>query len=161
MIIPGIAWRKGLLSAVHLYCNYGHSQGRLWQFCNVATGRIVIRRHLVGYTRLERRRDRRRPIELAAAIDGRPATIVDVSLGGLRLAAVTVRAAAARSFQLGEQHRVTLDVPSYGPLELLAEVARIDSAGSMLGLRFVGLDLASYRVIERLAIGRPVTPQRR
>ena len=40
------------------------------------------------------------------------------------------------------------------------EVARIDGAANSLGLRFVGLDLANYRVIERLAIGRPVVPMR-
>ena len=120
----------------------------------------MIRRHLVGYTRIERRRDRRRPIELAARIGDQAATIVDISLGGLRLASATVRAAKARSFKLGEQHRILLDVPSYGQLELTAEVARINAAEKSVGLRFVGLDLASYRVIERLAIGRPVSRPR-
>jgi hypothetical protein len=120
----------------------------------------VIRRHLSGYTRIERRRDHRRPIELAARIGDEAATIVDISLGGLRLASATVRAARARSFKLGEQHRILLDVPSYGVLELTAEVARINAAEKSLGLRFVGLDLASYRVIERLAIGRPILPLR-
>ena len=120
----------------------------------------MIRRHLVGYTRIERRRDRRRPIALAARIGDQAATIVDISLGGLRAAGITVQAARSRSFKLGEQHRILVEVPSYGLLELMAEVARIDAAQEWVGLRFVGLDEASYRVIERLSIGRPVLPRR-
>lgn len=120
----------------------------------------MIRRHLVGYTRVERRRDRRRPIELAARIGDQTVTIIDISLGGVGMAGATALADRSRSFRHGEQHRILLEVPSYGLLELMVEVARIDGATNALGLRFVGLDLANYRVIERLAIGRPVVPMR-
>jgi len=118
----------------------------------------MIRRHLIGYARIERRRDRRRTTELSARIGDQAATIVDISLGGLRMASLVVRPSHAQSYKLGQQHRILLDVPSYGVLELTAVVARVDAAQKFVGLRFVDLDLASYRVIERLAIGRPVTP---
>mgnify|MGYP001125191890 CR=1 FL=1 len=120
----------------------------------------MVRRRLVGYIRVERRRDRRRPIALAARIGDQAVTIIDISLGGMGVAAVTVRSGELRTYHIGHQHRVVLEVPSYGLLELLAEVARVDAARQFLGLRFRGLDPVSYRVIERLAIGRPVLPAR-
>ncbi|MGF1625559.1 MAG: PilZ domain-containing protein [Alphaproteobacteria bacterium] len=119
----------------------------------------MIRRHLAGYTHIERRRDRRHATQLSARIGDQPATIVDVSLGGLRMASVVARPSRAQSYRLGEEHRILLDIPSFGQLELRAIVARVDAAQQFIGLRFVELDLASYRVIERLAIGRPVRPQ--
>ena len=120
----------------------------------------MIRKRIVGYTRIERRRDRRRPTDLSARIGDHTATIVDISLGGLRATDCIVHSPTPTTYRMGEQHRVYLDVPSYGLLELTAEVARIDTAKASIGLRFVGLDAASYRVIERLAIGRSVASLR-
>lgn len=125
-------------------------------FSDRGTREAVIRKKLVGYARIERRRDRRRPTDLSARIGDHAATIVDISLGGVRAADCVVQSTTPSAYRLGDQYRVNVDVPSYGLLELLAEVARIDTAGGSIGLRFVGLDSATYRVIERLAIGRPV-----
>ncbi|MEZ5666719.1 MAG: PilZ domain-containing protein [Alphaproteobacteria bacterium] len=118
----------------------------------------MIRRHLVGYARIERRRDRRRPTRLTARIGDLPVEIIDISLGGLGVG-VIARAASPRAFRIGEEYRVVLDVPSYGVLTLSAEVARVNPARAYVGLRLVDLDGQTYRVIERLSIGRlPALP---
>lgn len=114
----------------------------------------MIRKRLVGYARIEKRRDRRRPTRLTARIGDQPAEIVDISLGGLGISNVVARPPAPRAYKLGQVCTITLDVPSYGTISLQAEVARIDTARHQIGLRFIDLDSDSYRVIERLSIGR-------
>ena len=121
-------------------------------------GRGVIRRQLVGYARIERRRDRRRATRLSARIGDQVVEIVDVSLGGLGVGLIAL-ALTPRAFKPGETYGVVLEVPSYGTIALRAEVARVNVANAYVGLRLVDLNADTYRVIERLAIGRPPIPR--
>lgn len=93
-------------------------------------------------------------------IGDQSAKILDISLGGLRVAEFVARTISPESYKLGDVYRIQLDIPSYGLLELTAHVARVDTAGQFVGFRFEALDSTTYRVIERLAIGRPVATLR-
>ena len=103
----------------------------------------------------ERRRDRRRPIMLEGRLEGHTIAIVDISFGGLAGAAELLGKSSWLP-EAGREMELELAPNSGKARTFTIEIIRVDPVDGQFGARFLGLDDAQYRVIERLMMGRSI-----
>lgn len=104
-------------------------------------------------TRKERRRDRRRGLQLEAVLSGHPVTLTDVSTAGFGVA-IDATEKMPYDFRVGQQLRLEIERPGGEPLSLQVEIVREAGANGVLGGVFLDLSDAEYNLIEALVTGR-------
>ena len=103
----------------------------------------------------ERRRDRRRPVMLEGRLEGHAVAIVDVSFGGLA-GAVEFLGKSTWLPEFGSEMVLELAPNTDKARTFAVEIIRVDTIDGQFGARFLGLDDAQYRFIERLMMGGKV-----
>ncbi len=114
----------------------------------------MIRRRLKGYTRIERRRDRRRALLLAAELEGAAVEVLDVSLGGMRIGCAGVPGSIMRRLNTDDIVQLVLRAGDEPALRFGVRLTRHYRLARAIGVRFDGLPPAHYRLVERLVTGR-------
>lgn len=110
---------------------------------------------LIGYKDDNRRRDVRVKMSgLRFIVGGKEFTVIDLSVGGFSLAKAIGRLKPGQKFTISHVH--TEDEGRF-PLNAAAEVARVDYAATALGCRFGRLTDGQFRIVEALAMRRPVS----
>ncbi|MEO3429055.1 PilZ domain-containing protein [Pelagibius sp. CAU 1746] len=103
--------------------------------------------------RKERRRDRRRGLNLEATLGGHEVVLTDLSAAGFG-AALDATDRTPFSFRLGAQSRLELKAPQGAPLSLSVEIVREMGDNGVVGGVFIGLTDAAYNAIEGILTGR-------
>jgi hypothetical protein len=112
-----------------------------------------MNRNNMTVIRKERRRDRRRALELEALLDGQAVSLVDLSASGFG-AALDATDSGARGFRIGSQHRLELQVGDNEPLDLSVEITRWSPAKGIVAGTFLEISDSAYNTIESLLTGR-------
>lgn len=112
-----------------------------------------MNRHNMTVTRKERRRDRRRALELEAHLDGQVVSLVNLSASGFG-AALDATDSGARGFRIGSQHRLELQLGEEEAMVLSVEITRWAPASGVVAGTFLELSDAAYNTIESLLTGR-------
>ena len=112
-----------------------------------------MRRKEVGTTRKERRRDRRRGLQLEARLGGTDILVTDLSAAGFG-AALDATDRTPYSFRAGQRLRLELRPKGHDPIELSVEIVRPVGENGVVGGIFVGITDATYDLIEGLLTGR-------
>jgi PilZ domain len=112
-----------------------------------------MRRKEIGTTRKERRRDRRRPLQLEARLGGQDILVTDLSAAGFG-AAVDATDPRPYGFRAGQRLRLELLPKGHDPIELSVEIMRPEGENGIVGGVFVGITDATYALIEGLLTGR-------
>jgi hypothetical protein len=110
-------------------------------------------RNSVTVKRKERRRDRRRQVQLEAVLGGQPVQLADISAGGFG-AALDATDRQPHDFRVGQRLRLELHPPQGEALVLAVEIVRPASENGVVGGIFLDLSDAAYNVIESLLTGR-------
>ena len=110
---------------------------------------------LIGYKDDNKRRDVRVKVDgIRFIIGGRDFLVGDLSVGGFSLLKSIGRLRPGQKFVVTHVHS---DEEGRFPLAAPAEVARVDYAGPSLGCRFGRLTDGQFRIVEALAMRRPVS----
>lgn len=104
-------------------------------------------------TRKDRRRDRRRGLQLEAVLGGHPVALTDLSTAGFGVA-IDATERMPYDFRAGQRLRLELERPGGEPLSLQVEIVREAGVNGVLGGVFLGLSDAEYNLIESLVTGR-------
>lgn len=107
----------------------------------------------VTIKRKERRRDRRRPLQLDARLDGQEVTLTDLSAAGFG-AALDATDRRPYGFRAGQRLRLELIPKGHEPIEFAVEIVRPLGENGIVGGVFVDLTDAAYNTIESLLTGR-------
>ncbi len=107
----------------------------------------------VTVKRKERRRDRRRPMQLDARLGGQEVTLTDLSAGGFG-AAIDATDLRPYGYRAGQRLRLEILPKGQPPIELSVEIVRPLGENGIVGGTFVDLSDAAYNVIEALLTGR-------
>ena len=92
---------------------------------------------------------------LEGRLEGHAVAIVDISFGGLA-GAVEVLGKSSWLPEIGSEMELEL-VPNSDETRTFAiEIIRVDPVDGQFGARFLGINDAQYRVIERLIMGRSI-----
>ena len=107
----------------------------------------------VTVMRKERRRDRRRLMQIEAWLGGRPVQLTDISTGGFGAA---LDATNPQQFDLRAGQRLSLELqtPRGEGLSLVVEIVRPAGENGVVGGVFLDLNDAAYNTIEGLLTGR-------
>ena len=112
-------------------------------------------RKIAGYKDDNKRRDVRPNVKGLKFIVGKAEyTVSDLSVGGFLLRKAVGKMRPGQKFFVS--HVVT-DQDGRVPLAAPAEVARVDYADTSLGCRFGKLTEGQFRIIEAIAMRRPIT----
>lgn len=103
--------------------------------------------------RKERRRDRRRGLNVEASLDGHEVLLTDLSAAGFG-AALDATARTPFSFRVGAQLRLELKPPQGAPLSLPVEIVREIGDNGVVGGVFLNLSDEAYNAIESILTGR-------
>ncbi len=103
----------------------------------------------------ERRRDRRRPTFVKAALNGEPITILDVSLGGFG-GTIELSGNDEALPEVGDLAKLELNPDAPDAVTLSIEVIRCDHDLKLFGAHIVEMSDDQFRRLERLTMGRPV-----
>ncbi|CAE7811528.1 unnamed protein product [Symbiodinium necroappetens] len=101
----------------------------------------------------ERRRDRRRRLQLSAEIDGHAVSLVDISIAGFG-AAVDATDRAAPKLPLGHRGRLDIWLSDGRRMRLEIEIGREVGPDGMFGGRFLDISDENFRLIEAILLGR-------
>ena len=112
-----------------------------------------MNRSNITVLRKERRRDRRRLMQLEATLDGERILLTDLSAGGFG-AALDATDLRPRDYRLGQRLRLDLRSPQGASLSLAVEISRELGENGVLGGTFVGLTDEAYNTIEFMVTGR-------
>lgn len=110
-------------------------------------------RNSVTVTRKERRRDRRRDLQIEALLGGQPVLLTDLSAAGFG-AAIDATDRRPRGFRVGQRLRLELHLPDGKPLSLPVELVRPSGENGVVGGVFVELSDSAYNAIESILTGR-------
>lgn len=101
----------------------------------------------------ERRRDRRRHLNLSGRIQGQDVFVVDISITGFGAVADATNAA---QLHLPEGHHTRLEISldDGRRLEMDVEIKRAVTKDGLFGGRFISLPDKYFRIIEGLMLGR-------
>ncbi len=100
-----------------------------------------------------RRRDRRRYLDLQAQIDGQDVSLTDISLTGFG-AAIDPTQATVPDLPLGHRGRLEIWLSDGQRLLMDVEIMRELTRDGLFGGRFVDLSDRHFRLIEGLLLGR-------
>jgi hypothetical protein len=112
-----------------------------------------MNRNNVTVTRKERRRDRRRSMEIEAALDGQPVRLADLSASGFGVA-IDATDKTFPHFRVGMRTYLELKADGVEALKLVVEIVREMGENGVVGGAFVKLSDKDYNVIESLLTGR-------
>ena len=112
-----------------------------------------MNRNNMTVIRKERRRDRRRALELEALLDGQAVSLVDLSASGFG-AALDATDCSARGFRIGGQHRLELQLGEKEAVVLSVEITRWSPSKAVVAGIFLEISDAAYNMIESLLTGR-------
>lgn len=110
-------------------------------------------RNPVTVMRKERRRDRRRELQIEALLGGQPVRLTDLSAAGFG-AAIDATDRRPRDFRAGQRLRLELHLPDGRPLSLPVELVRPAGENGVVGGVFVELSDSAYNAIESILTGR-------
>lgn len=112
-----------------------------------------MNRNATKVTRKERRRDRRRGLNIEASLGGQEVLLTDLSAAGFG-AALDATDRSPYSFRVGARLRLELKPPRGAPLSLPVEIVRELGENGVVGGVFVDLTDEAYNTIESLLTGR-------
>jgi len=112
-----------------------------------------MNRNNITVMRKERRRDRRRALELDAYLDGQPVALVDLSASGFG-AALDATDHGVRNFRVGSRLRLELRFGDGQEVVLSVEITRSSPRTGTVAGTFLELSDAAYNTIESLLTGR-------
>lgn len=112
-----------------------------------------MNRSNVTVMRKERRRDRRRQMQVEVLLGGLPVQLTDLSAAGFG-AAIDATDRRPYDFRVGQRLRLEIFVPGTKPLSLQVEIVRAVGGNGVLGGVFLQLSDADYNAIEGLLTGR-------
>ena len=92
---------------------------------------------------------------LEGRLEGHMVAIIDISFGGLA-GAVEFLGKSGWLPEAGSEMGLELAPNSDKARTFAVEIIRVDPVDGQFGARFLGLDDAQYRIIERLMMGRPI-----
>jgi hypothetical protein len=104
-------------------------------------------------TRKERRRDRRRTLQLEASLGGLEVVLTDLSAAGFG-AAIDATNRRPQDFRVGQRLRLDLRWSGGNSLSLAVEITREIGENGVVGGTFVGLSDETYDLVESLLTGR-------
>jgi hypothetical protein len=104
-------------------------------------------------TRKERRRDRRRPMELEVFLGGQRVQLSDLSAAGFG-AAIDATNRQPQDFRVGQRLRLELRPPAGRALSLAVEIVRPTGENGVVGGVFLGITDEAYNTVEALITGR-------
>jgi len=107
----------------------------------------------ITITRKERRRDRRRLLQLEANLSGERVLLTDLSASGFG-AALDATDRRPRNYRIGQRLRLDLRSKQGDNLSLAVEISREMSENGVIGGVFIGLTDEAYNTIESLLTGR-------
>jgi hypothetical protein len=110
-------------------------------------------RSSITITRKERRRDRRRLMQLEATLSGERILLTDLSAAGFG-AALDATDRRPRDYRIGQRLRLDLRSQQGDTLSFPVEISRELSENGVIGGIFVVLTDAAYNTIESLLTGR-------
>lgn len=112
-----------------------------------------MNRNNMKILRKERRRDRRRLMQLEATLSGERILLTDLSASGFG-AAPDATDLRPRDYRIGQRLRLDLRSKQGESLSLPVEISRELGENGVLGGVFVGLTDEAYNTIESLLTGR-------
>lgn len=112
-----------------------------------------MNRSNVTMTRKERRRDRRREMQIKVLLGGQPVQLIDLSAAGFGVA-IDATDRLPHDFRVGQRLRLELQPPQGEPLSLPVEIVRPVGRNGVAGGVFLELSDADYNTIEGLLTGR-------
>lgn len=112
-----------------------------------------MNRNSVTVIRKERRRDRRRQLQIEALLEGQPVQLTDLSAAGFG-AAIDATDHQPRDFRVGQRLHLELQLPDGEWLSLPVEVTRPMGENGVVGGVFGQLTDSAYNAIESLLTGR-------
>jgi hypothetical protein len=112
-----------------------------------------LNRNNMRIVRKERRRDRRRGLQIEALLGGHLVTLTDLSAAGFGIA-LDATDRSPYPFKAGQRLRLELELPGREPLRLMVEISRSAGDNGVLGGNFLGLSDSEYNLIESLLTGR-------
>ena len=112
-----------------------------------------MNRSTMTVMRKERRRDRRRQMQVAVFLGGEEVQLTDLSASGFG-AAIDATDRRPHDFRVGQRLRLELRPQQGQPLSLAVEIARPLGENGVVGGVFIGLSDADYNAIEALLTGR-------
>jgi PilZ domain len=103
--------------------------------------------------RKERRRDRRRPMQIEVFLGGQEVQLTDLSASGFG-AAIDATDRRPHDFRVGQRLRLEIRPRDGEALVLAVEIVRPMGENGVVGGVFVGLSDADYNVVEAMITGR-------
>ncbi len=100
-----------------------------------------------------RRRDRRRHLDLVAKIDGRDISLIDISVNGFG-AAIDATQTTLPDLPLGHRGRLDIWLDDGRHMRIDVEIKRELTRDGIFGGNFVDLSDHHFRLIEALLLGR-------
>lgn len=102
----------------------------------------------------EHRRDQRRPVSIAGAIDGVRVDLIDLSMAGLGARTVALGTAPGLELQEGQEAELTFTDADNQRATLAVTIRRVDHEAGTFGATFTGLSDQGFDVIEKLMFPR-------
>ena len=112
-----------------------------------------MNRNNITVLRKERRRDRRRGLQIEARLGGHEILVSDLSASGFG-AAIDATDRSPFDFRLGQQLRLDLTLPDGSAYSFTVEIVRPLGENGVIGGTFVDLSSEAYDIIEALLTGR-------
>lgn len=112
-----------------------------------------MNRNNVTVTRKERRRDRRRQLQIEVRLGGQEVQLTDLSAGGFGVA-IDATERRPHDFRVGQRLRLELRPAGGEVLSLAVEITRPVGENGIVGGTFVELSDAAYNTVEALLTGR-------
>lgn len=112
-----------------------------------------MNRSNVTVIRKERRRDRRRQLQIEVLVGGQPVQLTDLSAAGFG-AAMDATDRQPRRFRMGERLPLELRIPGGEGLTLPVQITRPVGENGVFGGVFIELSDSDYRAVESLLTGR-------
>ncbi|MGF1592182.1 MAG: PilZ domain-containing protein [Kiloniellaceae bacterium] len=103
--------------------------------------------------RKERRRDRRRAMQLEASLGGQQVVLTDLSAAGFG-AAVDATDRRPQDFRVGQRLQLDLRWSGGNSLSLAVEITREIGENGIVGGVFIGISDETYDLVESLLTGR-------
>lgn len=131
---------------------------------------------VVSVFQKERRRDLRRSVRFEGLVNDGPVTVVDISASGvgakvlgspgpvpvgtegyeIEITPKNHDGGDTKHFEVGGEATLALFKDGDPILSASIEIVRFDKEQDSLGARFINIEDAQYRIIERLVTGRPI-----
>lgn len=107
---------------------------------------MTVEYKLRGFTLINKRKDRRLEVDLAARVDGDAVIVKDISFGGMAIIATDA------DLEFDDDVLVEIKTPNGGTFSLNATIVRVGTDDEF-GLRFNGLSSDAFRKLEDLQTG--------